>query len=228
VVAGLQRLSAEEDVRSAGFDLEAYLCKLFGSRLTKPLTKYHGAQIATVFKRQAELWDTPGPFSTAVQQLEKDDTVGVVVRDLKGVFAALSVVHKQVSIPDPDLDAMQKASQSFASCARTFEFGGTPRPCRYRLKFYDHAVINHIVDMSKVLKERGLSLAVVSSKFLEANNKVVKAIMRRLPGGGRHTGSCAHLPLVQGLKRCIAASRVRRLELYKSIQNKEGDETVLD
>jgi hypothetical protein len=45
-------------------------------------------------------------------------------------------------------------------------------------------VINHIVDMSKVLKERGLSLAVVSSKFLEANNKVVKAVMRRLPGGG--------------------------------------------
>jgi hypothetical protein len=56
--------------------------------------------------------------------------------------------------------------------------------CRYRLKFYDHAVINHSIDMSKVLKERGPSLAVVSSKFLEANNKVVKAIMRRLPGGG--------------------------------------------
>jgi hypothetical protein len=126
--------------------LEAYLCKLFGSRLTKPLTKNHLSQIAAVFKCQAELWDTPGPFSTTVQQLEKDDAVGVVVRDLKGVFAALSVVHKQVSIPDPDLDAMQKASQLFASnsCARTFEFGGTPRPCRYRLKFYDHAVINHI------------------------------------------------------------------------------------
>jgi hypothetical protein len=102
------------------------------------------------------------------------------------------------------------------------------RTCRYRLKFYDHAVINHIVDMSKVLKERGLSLAVVSSKFLEANNKVVKAIMRRLPGWGRHTGSCAHLPLVQGLKRCIAASRVCRVELYKSIQNEEVDESVLD
>jgi hypothetical protein len=43
--------------------------------------------------------------------------------------------------------------------------------------------------MSRVLKERGLSLAVVSSKFLEANHKVVKAIMRRLPEGGRHTRS---------------------------------------
>jgi hypothetical protein len=153
-----------------------------------------------------ELWDKPGPFSTTVQQLEKDDAVGVVVRDLKGVFAALSVVHKQVSIPNPDLDAMQKASQLFASCARTFEFCGTPRPCHYLLKFYGHAVINHIVEMSRVLKERGLSLAVVSSK-------VVKAVMRRLPEGGRHTRSFAHLPLVQGLKRSIAASCVRRVEL---------------
>jgi NADH:ubiquinone oxidoreductase subunit E len=85
-----------------------------------------------------------------------------------------------------------------------------------------------MVDMSKVLKEHGRSLAVVSSKFLEANNKVVKAIMRRLPGRGRRTSSFAHLPLVQGLKRCITASCVRRVELYKSIQNKEVDESVLD
>jgi hypothetical protein len=57
--------------------------------------------------------------------------------------------------------------------------------------------------MSKVLSERGLWLAVVSSKFLEAN-KVVKAIMRRLSGSGGGA-SFAHLPLVQGLKRCVAA-----------------------
>jgi hypothetical protein len=78
-------------------------------------------------------------------------------------------------------------------------------------------VIDHIVDMSKLLKKQGLSMAIVPSKILEANKKVVKAVMLRLPGRGkRRDGSFAHLPLVQGLKQCIAASHVRRQELYKS------------
>jgi hypothetical protein len=60
--------------------------------------------------------DTPGPFSNAVKLLEKDNAMAVGVRVLKGAFAALSVAHKQVSSPDPNLDAMQKASQLFPSC----------------------------------------------------------------------------------------------------------------
>jgi hypothetical protein len=74
---------------------------------------------------------------------------------------------------------------------------------RQDLKIYDHAVINHIVDMRKVLNERGLSLAVVSSKFLEAN-KVVKAIMRRLSGSGG-----APYGLVCALASCAGSEALR-------------------
>jgi hypothetical protein len=81
--------------------------------------------------------------------------------------------------------------------------------------------------MSRVLKARGLSLGVVSSK-LEANNKTVKAILSRLPGGGkRKDGSFSHLPLVQALKRCIAASRVKRIEMYKRFAE-DNDPLIMD
>jgi hypothetical protein len=53
--------------------------------------------------------------------------------------------------------------------------------CRYRLKFYDHAVIDHVTNTSKLLKMQALSLPVVSRNFLEGNNKVVKAVIGHLP-----------------------------------------------
>ena len=56
----------------------------------------------------------------------------------------------------------------------------------------------------------------MSSRFLEANNKNVKAIMRNLPGGGqKRDGTFAHLPLVQGLKRSVASAAVARRQLYE-------------
>jgi hypothetical protein len=70
--------------------------------------------------------------------------------------------------------------------------------------------------MAAALKEQGLSLALVSSKILEATNKVFKAAMRCLPGGGkRRDGLYAQLALVQGFNRCLAASFVKRQSLYK-------------
>lgn len=76
--------------------------------------------------------------------------------------------------------------------------------------------MKHVVPVSEALQPVGLPLAVLSSKFLETNNKVAKGFMRKLPGGGRRRGgSWAHLPLVQGLKRCTIASAVAREQLYK-------------
>lgn len=202
--------------REAGFDFEEHMVSVLGTSMRKPLTKYHGAQIEMAFKRRDEVFAAE-PLASGMAALQQDPEVRELVQELRRVFAALSEVHKQVSIPKPSMSTMRKASHEFASSVKIFEFEGTPQPCRYRLKFYDHAVIDHILDMSKLLQKQGLSLAIVSSKFLEANNKVVKAVMRRLPGGGqRRDGSFAHLPLVQGLKRCIAASHARRQELYKA------------
>jgi hypothetical protein len=203
--------------REKGFDLEALLVAVLGDIMFKPLTKYHGAQIEIAFKRYQEIFEA-APLAEGIAALERDDhEARELIRHLKNVFCALSEVHKQVSSANPSIPALQRARDVFSVSVDVFEKQTTPLPCRYRLKFYDHAVLEHVVPMSKQLKSKGLSLAVVSSKFLEANNKVVKAVMRRLPGGGkRRDGTFAHLPLVQGLKRCIAAGHVRRQELYKA------------
>jgi enamine deaminase RidA (YjgF/YER057c/UK114 family) len=39
--------------RSSGYDFEALVVKVFGKSMKRPLTKFHGAQIETLFKKQA-------------------------------------------------------------------------------------------------------------------------------------------------------------------------------
>jgi hypothetical protein len=80
------------------------------------------------------------------------------------------------------------------------------------------------VNQTKELRELHMSLALLSSKFLEANNKCVKAVLRRLPGGGTHKANMSHLPLVQGFLMCIACSYVvRRTQLYPSFAALEDE-----
>jgi hypothetical protein len=90
-------------------------------------------------------------------------------------------------------------------------------PCVNRMKFYDQAWLDQIVNHTKGLTELHMSLALLSSKLLEANNKFVKAVLRRLPGGGTHKAKLSYLPLVQGFLKCIACSYViRHTQLYPS------------
>jgi hypothetical protein len=48
------------------------------------------------------------------------------------------------------------------------------------------------------LKKHHMSLALLFSKFLEANNRCVKAVLRQIPGGVARKESMSHSPLVQG------------------------------
>jgi hypothetical protein len=55
----------------------------------------------------------------------------------------------------------------------------------------------------------------LASKFLEANIKFVKAVLRWLPGGGTCRANMSHLPLVQGFLKCVACFyMVRHTQLY--------------
>jgi hypothetical protein len=93
------------------------------------------------------------------------------------------------------------------------------------MKFYDHRWLDHVVNQTKELTELHMSLALLSSKFLEANNKFVKAVLRRLPGRGMRKGNMSHVPLVQGFLKCISCSYVvRHTQLYPSFATLGEDE----
>jgi hypothetical protein len=193
------------------------IVKILGRRFRKPLTNWSGGQILEIYRNLDLLWGSD-PLVHGISNLQADSKVANIMRVLKAVLDTLSEIHRQLSIPEPDLEVLSAAVETLKNQVGTFELHGTRAPCRYRLKFYDHAVMAHVCDMAAVLKANGLSLALVSSKFLDANKTVVKAIMARLPGGGMHKDcSFAHLPLVHGFNRCIATSLVKRLAVYAEL-----------
>jgi hypothetical protein len=126
---------------------------------------------------------------------------------IKDIFKALSTMHRDITRHTPDLKAMEKAAKQFEESSQEFVCEAVLAPFTYRIKFYDHALMRHVGRQTKKL-----SLAVLSSKILEANNKVAKAVMRRLLGGKVRQPGEEHLPFVQGFKRCHAVSCVVRLQ----------------
>jgi hypothetical protein len=169
------------------------------------------------------LWQHPD-FMQLLECLGKDREVGGLVRDLKTTFEALAELYAQLNSSDPDVEALQHTQAKFRSAVRTFADNSMP-PCAYRMKFYDHAWLDHVVSQTKELRELHMSLALLSSKFLEANNKCVKAVLRRLSGGGTRKANMSHLPLVQGFLKCGACSYVvRHTQLYPSFAALVEDE----
>jgi hypothetical protein len=157
-----------------------------------------------------------------LERLENDREVGYSVRDLKAIFAALAELYAKLNPSDPDVEVLQHTVTKFRPDVRTFT---DMPPCVYRMKFYDHAWLDHVVNQTKELTELHMSLALLSSKFLEANNTFVKAVLRRLTGGGTRRANMSHLPLVQGLLKCVACSYVvRHTQVYPSFAALVEDE----
>jgi hypothetical protein len=70
----------------------------------------------------------------------------------------------------------------------TFEFelpGATPKHCFVKRRSYDHATLDHLVEQAERLHQMGLSHALVSSRWLEGNNRPAKAHATLLTGGGQ-------------------------------------------
>jgi hypothetical protein len=78
---------------------------VLGTSMRKPLTKCHGAQIEQAFKRRDELFAAE-PLASGMAALQQDPEVRELVQKLRRVFAALSEVHQQVSIPKPSMSTM--------------------------------------------------------------------------------------------------------------------------
>jgi hypothetical protein len=94
-------------------------------------------------------------------------------------------------------------------------------PCQAVMKWYEHAILKHMLPQMSRLSAKGMSLAACSSKFLEALNKTLKAIMRKLTGGDwrndrrQDADPNTRLPVVQGFVKLCAKLRFMRLGLFK-------------
>jgi hypothetical protein len=92
----------------------------------------------------------------------------------------------------------KKAVNEYRSAFSTFEFelpGTTPKPCFMKHSFYDHVTLDHLVEQTELLHQMGLSHAVLSSRWLESNNRPAKAHTRMLPGGRQVYGGFGRYPL---------------------------------
>jgi hypothetical protein len=113
------------------------------------------------------LWQHPD-FVPQLERSENDREVGYLVRDLNAIFAALAELYAQLNSSDPDVEVLEHTVAKFRSAVYTFTDNSMP-PCAYRMKFYDHDWLGH-VNQTKELTELHMSLALLSSKFLEANH----------------------------------------------------------
>jgi hypothetical protein len=141
--------------------------------------------------------------------LENDREVDYLVCDMKANFSALAVLCAQLNSSDPDVEVLQHMVAKFASAVCTFTDNSMPS-CEYLMRCYDHTWLDHVMNKTKELTELHVSLALLCSKFLEANSKFVEAVLRRLPSGGTRRTNMSHLALVQGFLKCVACSYVVR------------------
>jgi hypothetical protein len=170
-----------------GFNFQLFIQLVLGDHMERPLQKFHGSQIETLFTRQDEIWQAE-PLKSAIEALQSDDTVGVYIRDLLKGWQAVSKIHSLVNTHPAKSEEMKVAVQEYKSALSTFEFelpGAKPKPCFVKRRFYDHATLDHLVKQAERLHLMGLSQALVSSRWLEGNNRPAKVHAKLLTGGGR-------------------------------------------
>lgn len=154
-----------------------------------------------------------------LMRASSDPDISKLPSTIMGLWDNLAYAHEQIESATPDVDALEASIAELQGQMQTF-FTAKMLPLRATEKYYDHALTKHVVPQMRALAAEGMSLAAVSSKFLEALNKTVKKALRRLPGGGRAGKKTqdvyARLPIVQGFKKVVAACKVQRTKLYKS------------
>lgn len=207
-----------------GFNLQKSVEDVHGPRLRRPLTKFHGNQVQKLFAEGQGLWAAES-LQEPIARLKENARVGAIVTDLLTVWDALSQVHSVVNTHPADLGKLAQAVRRFRNGMSVFEFdkpGGTPKPCLYRRKFYDHAIVDHLQEQAERLDSMGLSHAMTSSRYLEACNKYTKVYGRRLPGGGRDRESPMADPVFLILKHLFSHNFATRRAWYRRVQERRA------
>jgi hypothetical protein len=139
-----------------------------------------------MFKEQDALWQRD-PLKSDIEALQDHNAVGVYIRDrLKG-WKAVSMLHSLVNTHPSKPAEMKRAVKEHRSAFSTFESElpcATPKACLMKRRFYDRATLDHFVEQAEGLNPMGLSRAVMSSCWLEGNNRPAKANARMLQGDG--------------------------------------------
>lgn len=206
--------------RSLGFDLQALVEEIWGPKLKLPLTKYHGVQVEQLFREQHKLWEHP----KLARLGEVKGDAGAAVAAMKDAWGALSSIHKQINMHPANIGVLEEAVSEFRAAVLTLEFPATPSPFRLKRKFYEHAILDHLLTQVRALQSMGLSMAIVSSRFLEANNRTVKARVHTLPGGGRKVeGEYCHDALFLSFTYLTERNFVQRRVAYAQVEEARGE-----
>jgi hypothetical protein len=116
---------------------------------------------------------------------------------------------------------LEEAVQTFCKGLDTLEFdkpGGTPKPCQLHRRTYEHIITDHLMKQTVGLHKMGLSLALMSGRYLEANNEVVKSRYKSLSGGGRQReGSYGNEPVFLTFSRLYQHNFIKRRLLWNKI-----------
>jgi hypothetical protein len=215
------------DWLALGFDLAALLVEVFGPKMRVPLTKFHGEQIRLLFSKQNRLWQHP-KLKDALERLKADKEAGEVVKSLLKVWEALSSIHSLVNIHPDDFAKAERrldsAIKKYKEGLATLEFdrpGATPKPCQMQRNTYEHVIVDHLMAQTAQLHQKGLSLALMSSRYLEANNKTIMRRYKSMPGGGvKREDSFGNDPLFLTFSHLFEHNFVQRRVLYKTIARK--------
>lgn len=207
--------------KAKGFDFVEHVQQAINVAL--PMTGLDGNGAADLLRDQAQIW-TKGHMPSILKKLYEGHGTAPWVQALQGAFKALADVRLQLYSINVDLVALEVSCADYTRHLRVLTDKGNPHPCRTTFKVYDHAIECHVVGQTRELKKTGLSLAMVSSRYLEANNKTVKAISKRLSGGGQRVleGHTRNV-LFQLMRKIAQLSRVLRVVHFAKLDKREPD-----
>jgi hypothetical protein len=143
--------------------------------IRRPLQKYHGGQLEKIYGQHDLIWEHP-KLAAALSRMAGDRVCRQVMTSVKSVWKCLSAVHRGVRQAHPDVHLVKGYVGALLHEVDLLRGQNTPNPCRYRGKFYDHALASHVVKDLENLKGHDLGLVQFCTRSLEHNNRPLKAL----------------------------------------------------
>jgi hypothetical protein len=136
-----------------GFDFQQHEERELCPTMQRPITTFHGAQVHKLLDKCSQQWEV-APLIDALEAIQADGDFRGMIRDLLDGWYALSRVHSCVNSHPLEGDKLRSAVKDFKRSLWIFDWVGIPTPCRYRMRFSDHAIRQHVYEQSVQLRTR--------------------------------------------------------------------------